>query len=136
MKLLSAKIGLHVLLAGIFLFGLTVLTATSAGAQDINNWKLSDQAQAELGVEVKNLHSQIPTLSGTPLNNAKAKLYYYKELIGTIQGGTPVSVAVPVSLHIFDNPAKDKDTMLYTDVVVDSALRTSLLTDATVLLKL
>jgi hypothetical protein len=134
MKKMFAKRGLTMLLASFFLFGLTMLTATSAGAQDISNWKQSDQAQLDLGVAVKDLHAQIQTLSGTPLNNAKAKVYYYKEMIQIIGSGTPVPSAIQGALHIFDNPG----SMTFgkpDDVVVDAALRTSLVQDATNLLK-
>lgn len=134
MKKMFAKRGLTMLLASFFLFGLTMLTATSAGAQDISNWKQSDQAQQDLGAAVKDLHVQLQNLTGTPLNNAKAKVYYYKEMIQVIGSGTPVGSAVYSALTIFDNPGTKLDGKP-DDVVVDTALRNALLQDAMAILK-
>ena len=134
MKKMFAKQGLTLLLASFFLFGLTVLTATSAGAQDINNWKQSDLAISLLGQEVQNVHQQLPNLSGLPLNNAKAKMYYYKEIIKLTKGGTFVGTSVHSALRIFDTPGitvSDQPT----DVVVDTALRQSLLAGAIALVR-
>ena len=134
MKLSTTKHGWKALLAGFFLFGLMALTATSAGAQDIYNWKQSDTAKDLLVNEVRNLQGQIPGLSGNPLNDAKAKEYYYKEIIHRLGAGAAVGDAVANSLSIYNTPnpqLADK----FTDVTVDASLRTVLLADATNLLK-
>lgn len=134
MKKMFAKRGLTLLLASFFLFGLTMFTATSAGAQDISSWKQSDLALSVLGNEVKALHADLPNLNGISLNNAKSKVYYYKEMIQIIGSGTEVGNAVYSGLHIFDNPGSKLEGKP-TDVTVDAALRSSLLADAMAILK-
>lgn len=133
MKKMFAKQGLMSLLASFFLFGLMMFGTNSADAQKLNyNWKQSDQAQTALGTAVRDLHDLLPGLTGNALNNTKAKVYYYKEMIHMIQDGTVVPLAVINGLSIFNTPGSKVDAP--TDVVVDNNLRTILQNDATTLL--
>ena len=101
MKRTFAKQGLMSLMAGFFLFGMLLLTATRSEAQ--TNWMQPDQAQLVLVSKLGNLATDINSLppGSTPYTDALIHAYYYKGIYNRITEGMTVEQAAVDALRIF-----------------------------------
>ena len=142
MKKTLAKQSLLSLVAGFFLFGLMLLSANRAGAQDINhNWMQSDNAQQVLKAEVGNLSSNLGLLQpGSPAyNDVLSHIYLYKEVYrDLVNNGTDVRQAVENGvgyMHSFD-PSGNTSVVAPqpAEITVNATLLTTLQADITDLL--
>lgn len=144
MKRTFAKRGLMSLVAGFFLFGVLMLTASRAEAQTAGTpytWMGSDEARQELEVAVVDLYNQLALLQpGTPNYNTKlAHAYYYRVIRQQITQGTAVIIAVDSALEIVSGGSdgiKPYDTSVFDDVTIDAALKQQMKNNAVNLLTL
>jgi len=93
------------LLAGFFLFGILLLTASRAEAQTYN-WKTPLDAQQSLLQAMTVQRTNMASLpAGPALDNATAHFYYYQSISEKLNEGMFVEKASQVSLEIFRDPS-------------------------------
>lgn len=130
MKRTFAKQGLMSLLAGFFLFGFMLLTATRAEAQA--QWKPAPEAMGTL-------LNEVTTLNGQPQTpDVLIHAYYYKAIYRRIEGGMTVEQSVTDALNIFPEslPLQQGFSGVYEvqDVAVSKPQKQVLQNEATALL--
>lgn len=124
------------LVAGFFLFGMLMLTASRAEAQTLGgqyNWKGVDQARVDLESEVGNLYNNVlPGLTqGTQnYNNKLAEAYYFRMIHRQIGQGISVPFAVDSALEAIsgntNSASQAGEPNAFSDITVDPLLKQTL----------
>ncbi|MCC6460171.1 MAG: hypothetical protein IT260_06855 [Saprospiraceae bacterium] len=133
MKRTFAKQGLMPFMAGLFLFGVMLLTTGSVTAQSLN-WKQSDAAKVVLLTAIDGFKADLNQPAGPVLNNAKAHVYYYKTIYSKIDSGLTTEEAVNAGFDFLTSSQTALNGPSNLDVTVDKAMRDLLRDDAVSLL--